>query len=52
MTGLVQIDLYFNGNDSHNTGGVFLVIGLVNCSVKYDFDPMTALIYSYLEYNI
>lgn len=43
--GLAQLDKYLHINDNHVTAGALLGVGIVNCSIKNDFDPVS-FIYS------
>lgn len=51
-SGLAQIDKYFHSNDNHVIAGALLGVGIVNCSIKNDCDPVGALIFSSAEYNV
>lgn len=41
--GLAQIDKYFHSNDNHVIAGALLGVGIVNCGVKNDCDPVSSL---------
>lgn len=43
-SGLAQIDKYFHSNDSHVIAGALLGVGIVNCGIKNDCDPVSFLI--------
>ena len=40
-SGLAQIDKYFHSNDNHVIAGALLGVGIVNCGVKNDCDPVS-----------
>ena len=40
-SGLAQIDKYFHSNDNHVISGALLGVGIVNCGVKNDCDPVS-----------
>ena len=42
-SGLAQIDKYFHSNDNHVIAGALLGVGIVNCSIKNDCDPVSCL---------
>jgi len=46
-SGLAQLDKYFHSNDNHVIAGALLGVGIVNCSIKNDCDPVS-LFYPYL----
>lgn len=39
--GLAQIDKYFHLSDSHVLSGALLGVGIVNCGIKNDCDPVS-----------
>lgn len=41
--GLAQIDKYFHSTDNHVIAGALLAVGVVNCSVKNECDPVSPL---------
>lgn len=43
-SGLAQIDKYFHSNDSHVIAGALLGVGIVNCGIKNDCDPVSLLV--------
>ncbi|CAI9281769.1 unnamed protein product [Lactuca saligna] len=47
--GLAQIDKYFHSNDNHVIAGALLGVGVVNCGIKNDCDPVLALFVDYLD---
>lgn len=51
-SGLAQIDKYFHINDTHVIAGALLGVGIVNCGIKNDCDPVRTSIFSSTEYNI
>ncbi|XP_028086959.1 26S proteasome non-ATPase regulatory subunit 2 homolog A-like [Camellia sinensis] len=38
---LAQLDKYFHSNDSHVIAGALLGVGIVNCGIKNECDPMS-----------
>ena len=44
-SGLAQLDKYFHSNDTHVIAGALLGVGIVNCGIKNDCDPVSVLIY-------
>lgn len=42
-SGLAQIDKYFHSNDNHVISGALLGVGIVNCGVKNDCDPVSTV---------
>lgn len=42
-SGLAQIDKYFHSNDNHVIAGALLGVGIVNCGIKNDCDPVSCL---------
>jgi len=42
-TGLAQLDKYFHSNDNHVIAGALLGVGIVNCNIKNDCDPVSSL---------
>lgn len=40
-SGLAQLDKYFHSNDNHVIAGALLGVGIVNCSIKNDCDPVS-----------
>ncbi|KAF2284106.1 hypothetical protein GH714_019070 [Hevea brasiliensis] len=40
-SGLAQIDKYFHSNDNHVIAGALLGVGIVNCGIKNDCDPVS-----------
>ncbi|CAI9303043.1 unnamed protein product [Lactuca saligna] len=47
--GLAQIDKYFHSNDNHVIAGALLGVGVVNCGIKNDCDPASAIFVDYLD---
>jgi hypothetical protein len=47
--GLAQIDKYFHLSDSHIIAGALLGVGIVNCGIKNDCDPVSSINYSSLH---
>lgn len=43
--GLAQIDKYFHLSDSHVLSGALLGVGIVNCGIKNDCDPVSSINY-------
>ena len=43
-SGLAQIDKYLHSNDNHVVAGALLGVGIVNCGVKNDCDPVSYLL--------
>lgn len=43
-SGLAQLDKYFHSNDTHVIAGALLGVGIVNCGIKNDCDPVSFLI--------
>lgn len=41
--GLAQIDKYFHLSDSHVIAGALLGVGIVNCGITNDCDPVRAI---------
>ena len=41
-SGLAQIDKYFHSNDHYVIAGALLGVGIVNCGVKNDCDPVSS----------
>ncbi|KAI8024630.1 hypothetical protein LOK49_LG02G03310 [Camellia lanceoleosa] len=39
--GLAQLDKYFHSNDNHVIAGALLGVGIVNCGIKNDCDPVS-----------
>jgi 26S proteasome regulatory subunit N1 len=42
-SGLAQLDKYFHSNDNHVIAGALLGVGIVNCSIKNDCDPVSSI---------
>lgn len=42
-SGLAQIDKYFHSTDNHVIAGALLGVGILNCGVKNDCDPVSFL---------
>ncbi|KAG1355160.1 hypothetical protein COCNU_07G012720 [Cocos nucifera] len=42
-SGLAQIDKYLHSNDNHVVAGALLGVGIVNCGVKNDCDPVNVM---------
>lgn len=42
-TGLSQLDKYFHSNDNHVIAGALLGVGIVNCNIKNECDPVSCL---------
>lgn len=40
-SGLAQLDKYFHSTDNHVIAGALLGVGIVNCGVKNDCDPVS-----------
>jgi 26S proteasome regulatory subunit N1 len=40
-SGLAQLDKYFHSNDNHVIAGALLGVGIANCSIKNDCDPVS-----------
>ena len=51
-SGLGQIDKYFHSNDNRVIAGALLGVGIVNCSIKNDCDPVSPFIFHYAQYVI
>lgn len=49
--GLSQIDKFLHSNDNHVVAGALLGVGIVNCAIKNDCDPVsvTSLLCRMLE---
>lgn len=39
--GLAQLDKYFHSNDNPILSGALLGVGIVNCGIKSDCDPVS-----------
>ena len=39
--GLSQIDKFLHSNDNHVVAGALLGVGIVNCAIKNDCDPVS-----------
>ncbi|CAL5337215.1 unnamed protein product [Camellia sinensis] len=39
-SGLAQLDKYFHSNDNHVIAGALLGVGIVNCGIKNNYDPV------------
>jgi len=50
-SGLAQIDKYFHSNDNHVIAGALLGVGIVNCSIKNDCDPVSFFIVTLARYE-
>lgn len=50
-SGLAQIDKYFHSNDNHVIAGALLGVGIVNCSIKNDCDPVSFFILTFARYE-
>lgn len=49
-SGLAQFDKYVHSNDNHVVAGALLGVGILNCHIKHDLDPVSVL---YLvQYNV
>ncbi|KAG6667586.1 hypothetical protein CIPAW_01G111100 [Carya illinoinensis] len=46
--GLAQIDKYFHLSDNHVISGALLGVGIVNCGIKNDCDPVSSIKYQAL----
>jgi hypothetical protein len=44
-SGLAQIDKYFHLSDNHVIAGALLGVGIVNCGIKNDCDPVSSINY-------
>jgi hypothetical protein len=42
-SGLSQIDKYLHSTDNHVVAGALLGVGIVNCGIKNDCDPVLSL---------
>lgn len=42
-SGLAQIDKYFHSTDTHVIAGALLGVGIVNCGIKNECDPVSSL---------
>lgn len=40
-SGLAQIDKYLHSTDNHVVAGALLGVGIVNCGIKNDCDPVS-----------
>lgn len=40
-SGLAQIDKYLHSTDNHVAAGALLGVGIVNCGIKNDCDPVS-----------
>ena len=40
-SGLAQMDKYFHASDNHVNAGALLGVGIVNCGIKNDCDPVS-----------
>lgn len=47
-SGLAQLDKYFHSTDTHVIAGALLGVGIVNCGIKNDCDPVSFHIMFYL----
>lgn len=45
--GLAQIDKYFHSIDNHVIAGALLGVGIVNCGIRNDCDPVSELLFSF-----
>ena len=41
-SGLAQLDKYFHSNDNHVISGALLGVGIVNCGIRNDCDPVNS----------
>lgn len=41
-SGLAQIDKYFHSTENHVVAGALLGVGIVNCGIKNDCDPVSS----------
>ncbi|KAH8484597.1 hypothetical protein H0E87_028904, partial [Populus deltoides] len=41
-SGLAQLDKYFHSNDNHVIAGALLGVGIVNCGIRNDCDPVSS----------
>ena len=41
--GLTQIDKYFHSNDNQVIAGALLAVGIVNCGIRNECDPVSSL---------
>jgi 26S proteasome regulatory subunit N1 len=48
-SGLSQIDKYLHSTDNHVVAGALLGVGIVNCGIKNDCDPVLSLSLSLLN---
>lgn len=46
-SGLAQIDKYFHSTDNHVIAGALLGVGIVNCGIRNDCDPVSELFSSF-----
>ena len=51
-SGLAQIDKYFHASDSHVNAGALLGVGIVNCGIKNDCDPVSLINYFSLHWRL
>ena len=47
--GLAQIDKYMEASDDHIVAGSYLAIGIVNCGIRNEMDPVFAILLEKLE---
>lgn len=50
-SGLAQIDKYFHSSDSQVIAGALLGVGIVNCGIKNDCDPVSSHFLSFLLFR-
>lgn len=44
--GLSQMDKFLHNSDMHVIGGALLGIGIMNCNIKHEYDPVSSLVFS------
>jgi hypothetical protein len=49
-SGLSQIDKYLHSTDNHVVAGALLGVGIVNCGIKNDCDPVLPLSLSIFQF--
>lgn len=47
--GLAQLDKFFHSNDNHIIAGALLGVGIVNCGIKNDCDPVSSIVISHMS---
>jgi hypothetical protein len=51
-SGLSQIDKYLHSTDNHVVAGALLGVGIVNCGIKNDCDPVLSLSLSLFSISV